>query len=223
MHTGALRVLAHTLLIMVAGTSVEAQDSVADYGALMREIDGLAVYNELLEAQIREQQAELENLRSAVEEAPQLERQIPALLIRMIEGLEQFVALDLPFLPDERNARVADLKVVLARPEVTTADKLRRVLEAFQIENEYGRSIEAYVGRLDIDGTVREGEYLRVGRIALLFQTPDLEYTGAWDRGAGQWQELGGQHRNAVRQGIRMARAQTAPDLIMLPVPAPQP
>jgi hypothetical protein len=79
----------------------------------------------------------------------------------------------------------------------------------------------AYNGELQIDGVLRDVEFLRVGRIALLYQTPDSEYTGAWDNSAHQWVSLGNEHRNSVRQGLRMARSQVAPDLLLLPIPAP--
>jgi hypothetical protein len=44
-----------------------------------------------------------------------------------------------------------------------------------------------------------------------------------WDQQAGQWVALdGNESRNQVRQGLRIARKQVAPDLLLLPVPAPE-
>lgn len=207
--------------LWLAGTAASAQDALAEYRALNKEIDGLTVYNGLLEQQLMNQQAEVEALHAAIDGVPELERQIPPLLTRMVDGLEQFVAMDLPFLQDERNKRVADLKTLLERPDVTLAEKTRRVLEAWQIENEYGRTNLAYNGSLEIDGVTRDVEFLRIGRIALLYQTPDGQYTGAWDQSQHAWVALGSENRNSVREGLQMARAQVAPNLLLIPVPPP--
>jgi alkylation response protein AidB-like acyl-CoA dehydrogenase len=207
--------------LVLGATAAQAQDKLAEYRSLDKEIDGLMVYNQLLEQQLTDQKAEIEALQAAIEQVPELERQIPPLLTRMVDGLEQFVAMDLPFLQDERTNRVAQLKTIIERADVTVAEKTRRVLEAWQVENEYGRTNLAYTGELEIDGVAREVDFLRVGRIALLYQTPDAQYTGAWDQRARQWVALGDEHRNSVRQGLRMARAQVAPDLLLIPVPPP--
>jgi hypothetical protein len=207
--------------VALASFQAMAQDRVAEYRALNKDIDGLVVYNQLLERQIQDQLTEVEAMRMALEQVPELERQIPPLLTRIIAGLEEFVALDLPFQLEERQERIAQLKTIIERTDVTLADKFRRVLEALQIENEYGRDMVAYNGELQIDGVDREVQFLRVGRIALLYQTPDAEFTGAWDQGTHQWVALGNEHRNSVRNGLRMSRAQVAPDLLLVPLPAP--
>jgi hypothetical protein len=114
---------------------------------------------------------------------------------------------------------VASLRTMMDRADVTIAEKYRRILEAFQIENEYGRTIEAYRGTLEVDGTSRTVNFLRLGRVALLYQTLDGREAGAWDRAEGTWTTLSGYH-NAIEQGIRVARKQVAPDLLRLPIPA---
>ena len=151
-----------------------------------------------------------------------IERQILPLLGRMIDGLEQFIELDVPFLLDDRRGRVAELKTLMEASDVTAAEKFRKVMEAWQIENEFGRTIETYAANIDIDGTTREVDFLKIGRVIFVYQTPDGELTGAWDQRARQWVALGSDYRNQVRQGLRMAKKQMAPDLLLLPVAAPE-
>ena len=94
--------------------------------------------------------------------------------------------------------------------------------EAYQIENEYGRTIEAYKSSVDHEGAALEVGRLRVGRVTLVYQTADQSATRMWDRDAGAWVDLEGSYRNQVRLGLRMALKQVAPDLLLLPVSAPE-
>ncbi|MEQ8230206.1 MAG: DUF3450 domain-containing protein, partial [Gammaproteobacteria bacterium] len=130
---------------------------------------------------------------------------------------------DVPFLPEERGERVARLREMMERSDVTSAEKFRRILEAYQIENEYGRTIEAYKGTLEIDGGTREVNFLRIGRIALLYQSDGGELTGGWDQASRGWQALPPEvYKQAVSTGLKVARKQVAPDLLVLPVAAPK-
>ena len=67
-------------------------------------------------------------------------------MLKMIEVMSLFVELDLPFLPEERQTRIIQLQTLMERADVTLAEKYRRILEAYQVETEYGRTIEAYKG-----------------------------------------------------------------------------
>jgi len=194
----------------------------AEYRAALQTTRSLKVYNAQLENLLTSQRQEMESLRRQIEEVTVVGRQVLPLMTRMIDALERFVALDVPFLPEERRKRVEDLRALMDRADVTIAEKYRRILEAFQIENEYGRTIEAYRGELEADGGTQTVDFLRVGRVALLYQTLDGKTSGAWDREAGAWTELDG-YRSAIQQGIRMARKQIAPDLVRVPAPAPVP
>lgn len=192
------------------------------YRSVMKEVDGLVVYNTLLDRQIADQERELNDLRTSIDNVTVIERQVLPLMTRMIDGLEQFIALDMPFLLEARNARVAELKELLERSDVSTAEQFRNVLEAWQIESDYGRTIEAYTGELEIDGAVREVDFLKIGRVALIYQTPDGAISAAWDQRQRQWVELGDEHAGSIRQGLRIARQQVAPDLFLVPVSAPE-
>jgi len=193
------------------------------YRQTLKEIDGLSVYNDYMERQLEGQAGELEDLRASIDRVSDVERQMMPLMMRMLEGLERFVALDVPFLPEERAERIDGLKTVMERSDVTVAEKFRRLMEAFQVENDYGRTIEAYQDTLQLAGSTLEVNLLRIGRVGLYFQTSDFSVTGMWDRSASRWRLLDDeQSRHQVRQGLKMAGRQVAPDLLLLPVDAPE-
>jgi hypothetical protein len=192
------------------------------YSAILKEIDGLEVYNALLQKQLDGQSQEMADLNDSIDRVAVIERQVTPLMLRMIDGLEQFVELDLPFLLEERRQRVAFLRTLLERSDVTVAEKFRRLLEAYEIENDYGRTIESYKGSLEVDGASREVDFLRFGRTALLYQTVDAEIFGAWDNDNREWVSLPAEYRNQIRAGIRMAHKQIAPNLLLLPISGPE-
>ena len=202
---------------------VEGARSLSDqYRSVNKEIDGLKVYNRLMTAQTNGQNATLEDISISMAQVDVINRQIFPLMERMIDGLEQSIALDIPFLMEERTRRVEVLKETLERSDVSVAEKFRKVMEAYQIEMDYGSSNEYYVQSLEIDGSVREYNMLRIGRIGLYFQSDDTSITGWWNSELGAYEILGNEHRNEVRKGIRVARQLIAPELVLLPVPAPE-
>jgi hypothetical protein len=203
-------------------TIVEGTRSLEDqYRAINKEIDGLKVYNRLMTAQVESQAATLEDIALSMDQVDVINRQIFPLMERMIDGLEQSIALDLPFLMEERSKRVTDLKGIMERSDVSVAEKFRKVMEAYQIENDYGTSSEFYTESLTIDGATRSFNVLRIGRLGLYFQSDDTKITGRWDDASRQW-VIDDSARNEVRKGLRMARQLIAPELINIPVPAPE-
>ena len=140
----------------------------------------------------------------------------------MVDGLEQSINLDMPFHRQERADRLDFLRTNIDRSDLSTAEKFRQVLEAFKIESEYGRRIDTYKDTIQISGGDREVDILRIGRIALLYQTTDSSSYGYWDNDAKQWAALdGGAYRQAITNGIRMANKQASIDILSIPVPAP--
>jgi hypothetical protein len=207
----------------VDALSDETDALVAEYSRVLQQIDSLRVYNRQLDELVGSQEREKASLHSQIENVTVVGRQVTPLMLEMIDALGAFVALDMPFLPDERRERVAGLREMMDRSDVANSEKYRRILEAYQIENEYGRTLEAYRGELDRDGQPLTVDFLRVGRIALLYQTLDGREVGAWDAEEGRWVQLPASYRSAVREGLRIARKQAAPDLILIPAPAPVP
>jgi hypothetical protein len=201
----------------------ETSDLLTDYKTVVKQVDGLKVYNTRLQRQIDNQVARLVEIDEAIDQVTIISRQMTPLVIRMIDGLQKFVELDVPFHMEERQRRIEFLRANLDRSDVTVAEKFRQVLEAYKIENEYGRKIDAYKGSVDIDGVDRDVNFFRVGRIALLYQTTDTEISGAWDQRSRSWVSLDrGEYRNAIMKGLRIARKEASIDLLNLPVAAPE-
>ena len=199
---------------------VEGTRSLEDqYRAINKEIDGLKVYNRLMTAQTSGQTATLQDISLSMDQVDVINRQIFPMMERMIDGLEQSISLDVPFLMDERTDRVANLRSIMERSDVSVAEKFRKVMEAYQIENDFGSSSEWYTQSLTLDGATRSYNMLRIGRIGLYFQSDDANITGRWDNDAREW-VMDDSARSEVRTGLRMAKQLIAPELIVIPVVA---
>ena len=146
-----------------------------------------------------------------------IQRQIPPLMERMADSLEQFVSLDAPFSLDERVKRINQVRATLSDPKVTASEQVRQVLEAYNIEREYGRTIETYEDAIVIDGEEKVVNILRIGRLALMYQLKDQSQAGIWDSEQNDWVEVSG-YRLPVRDGIRMANKTAPLDLLAVPV-----
>jgi hypothetical protein len=193
-----------------------------EYRQTIRELDSLRAYDDHLERMVQAQTQTMATLDLEMEEVQITHRGIMPLMARMVETLEQFVELDIPFLLEERRARVRQLQDLLDRPDATVAEKYRRVMEAYQVETDYGRSIESYRGTLHDHGDERTVDFLRVGRITLLYRSLDGSLAGAWDPTAHAWDALSPDYLPALKQGFRVAKKQAAPELLMIPVQAPE-
>jgi hypothetical protein len=193
----------------------EKQGMADDYRNTLRESDSLKLYLQQLKAQLSSQQEEMDSIRGEIRGIARTNVEILPLMQDMLSTLGQFVELDTPFLLDERRERVAKLKDMMPRADVTVSEKFRRIVEAYQIEIDYGRTIESYSGNLK----GKQVDFLRVGRVALLYQTPDGRETGYWDRTRKDW-ILDSGYADGVKEGIKVAKKQTSPDLLIVPIQA---
>ena len=199
-----------------------AQQRLIQYRALLKQIEGLKVYNEQLSTQVKSQQNLLLRFDQSIEQVALIERQMTPLVLRMADSLDQFVELDMPFHSAERQERIALIQESMQAANADVADRFRQVIEAYQIENEYGRKIDTYQDIIRLNGREYEVDILRVGRIAMLFQTRDTRISGHWNNAAKDWQVLdNATYRNSIRQGIRMASKQASIGILTLPIRAP--
>ena len=201
----------------------ETANLLSDYKTVMKQVDGLKVYNARLERQIANQERRIRDIDASIAEASVIQRQIPPLVVRMLDGLEQFINLDMPFDLDTRLSNIEAVRANMDRSDVTSAEAFRQVLELYSIELQYGRGIEAYTDTIELGGAEREVDILRIGRVALVYQSTDGAETGAWNKGAQSWEELSaGDYASAVRKGVRIAKKQATIELLNMPVSAPE-
>jgi len=206
---------------IVSNLSDETQDLLGQYRLVLQQIDRLVAYNDYVERLIADQEAQIIDIRKQLDQFALIERGIVPLMLDSIDTLDKFIDLDVPFLLEERKARVARLRTIMDLSDVTVSEKYRQIMDAYQIETTYGRDIEAYTGLLEIDGESRQVDFLRIGRTSLTYQTPDQEETGFWNKQAGQWEKLPNKYQNYVTQGLRVARKQVTPNILELPIEAP--
>jgi hypothetical protein len=199
----------------------ETRSMLDEYRRAMAQVEDLTTYNEQLERLVATQRVELADFERKFQDIEVTKRQILPLIMRMTEVLEDFVAIDIPFLERERSTRIAELNKLMQRPDVPTSEKYRRTSEAYQIELEYGHTIEAYEGEMEVGGESRTVAFLRFGRLGLYYMTLDGQEIGFWDSVADEWVVLGEEFRQPLDRAIRIARKQLPPDLIRLPIPAP--
>lgn len=211
----APRAVCAMLVAGVAATAVAQDDVASQYADLLAEVESYQDYNAYLAELLESQQADIESLGKQIANLEPTAQAMQPLVQKMFANLEQFVANDLPFLPDERSKRIDTLRVMMGE-EGGAAEKFRRLLEAYLIEIEYGRTMHAYPGKLE-DG--RDVHFVHLGRVSLVYRTTDGKETGYWDRESGQW-VVDSDYSRAVEQALRMAEEAVAPDLVTLPVPA---
>jgi hypothetical protein len=200
-------------------TSASTDKLVSKYKRELKVIEGLKVYNNLFRTQINAQERRKEKLSNAIAENAVVERQIFPLMLSMVDSLEQFIELDLPFHLEERRERVATLRATIGDAGVIGAEKLRKVYEAYQIETDFGGNLDTYQQVVDIEGQQQEVNVLRFGRISLVYQSSDGKHNAVWDKESRSWAPLDGtEYRNHIKKGLKIASKQIAPELFILPV-----
>lgn len=192
-----------------------------EYQSALTQVSNLEKYNETLRKTIVSQQEEKERLQNQFSRIVNLEKNIVPMMTDMLDALESFIELDLPFLLDDRKRRVEKLRTLLTDSKVSNSEKYRRILEAYQVENDYGKTIEAYDATLDGGDDGQLVSFLKIGRIAFVYQTLDASESYRWSPENSQWQMLDPLYDEDIRMGIKMANEQVPSNLLFVPVSVP--
>ena len=188
-------------------------------------LESLLVLNAGFRKSISIQEENIATLDESIASVEEVTREIPRLMEQMLAALETFIELDYPFLLEDRRGRIQFARDAIDNPDVSIAEKFRQVLVMYQTETAYGRTIETYSDTIEVDGAERDVNIVRVGRVALIYQTTDRQETRAWDNSPNvrDWIELPpGEYRTAIQDAIRVAAQLDAPRIIELPVLAPE-
>lgn len=199
----------------------ETRQMLEAYRQITQDLQRLKRQNDQRDRLVKAQTEELQQIETQLETLEATGSEIEPLMERMLQVLERFVVLDTPFLQEERRLRIDQLQTLIAQADASLSEKYRRLLEAYQIETEYGRTIEAYRGVLQGDEEGRMVEFLRVGRVALYYRSLDGDLAGIWNVESGAWEMLETEYHRDIEQAIRIARKQLPPDLMPLPLFSP--
>lgn len=208
-------------------TSQKKVDTYADktdsdlraYKAILKQIENMKAYNQQMRNLIASQLTEMTSIKDKMKNVSNLKKEVLPLVGKMAGSIKEFVKLDVPFLKEERAKRMLEIDAFMSRADVSTSEKFRRILEAYQIENEYGRTIEAYNGKVvSPSGDELSVEFLRVGRLALMYRGLDGKSFGRWDKSTSKFVDLERTYKGVLKDGLRVAKKQKAPTLLTIPV-----
>lgn len=190
----------------------------AEYQTTSKEYESLKLYNDQVQKIVNSQIEEIENILFQIDELDETNQRIVPLMIEMINALEDFINLDLPFLLNERKTRVDNLRNTMDRGDISTSEKFRLISEAYKTELEYGRTIEAYRDTINVDGVPTSADFLRIGRIALTYLTIDGSKGGYYDLKEKKFLDSSGSIKRATEDGLKIASKQAPPALIQIPI-----
>lgn len=205
----------------VSTLASETRNLISKHRDVLRKIAKARTYNAQMRELIKDQEKENSFIRQQIAEVKKTKKEIIPLMLEMYDVLGKFIQLDIPFLMEERKNRLIKIKKIMNRADVTLSEKYRRLMEAYSIENEYGKTLEAYHGVQNINGQEININYLRVGRIALIYQTRDGNYQAYWNKSKKEWIPLPSRWRRAIKTGLQVARKQQAPELLVVPISFP--
>lgn len=189
-----------------------------EYKDTLNEYKSLKNYDDQLSKIVDQQIQEIKSIEDQIESLDDINIDILPLLKRMVESLSKFISIDIPFLIDERKKRIDDLDQLITRADVTTAEKFRKIFETYQLEADFGRTIESYNGYIKIDNDNKAVEYFRLGRLGLFYRTLDGKETGFWDNTQKKWEHKGSSLDNDIKLALDIANRQSPPNFISLPL-----
>ena len=167
---------------------------------------------------IGDERAALADLNARRKEMEQINMLLEPYLDEVVVAMEDVISRDLPFLNRERSRRMAFLKESLADYHLSLSEKLRRILEAAQVEADYGRTLELIDTSIDLDNETIQGRIFRLGRTALFFQSIDKKRIAFFNRSQKAWVPLQSDYERPLDQAMQIVDRKRAARLLILPV-----
>ena len=191
---------------------------IGEYRNTVDEAELLSSYNDHVQLMVNDQNANIASLEKQIAGIDKIKQGVVPLMYKMIDTLEKFVELDVPMNLESRQERIANLRKIMADSNVTTSEQFRLVLEAYEIEANYGTIFDAYQAELDLGDRTITADFVHMGRVALVAQSLDMKNAWVWNNTSRSWEALGDEYLKTITDTIRMARKQLPMDLTKLPV-----
>lgn len=198
----------------------QSQELLVEYRNVIDQTENLKIYNDYLAGLVADQQKVIDSLQRQIDSIEETKQNIVPLMRKMIASLENFINLDVPINLEERLDRVDRLNALMSNSSVTVSEQFRQVLDAYSIENDYGRMIQSYKGSIDADGTNVAVDFFNLGRTALVALTLDQSAAWVWNNSTRSWEALGDEYLGSIIQAVRMAQGLVPEDLVELPIKA---
>ena len=196
----------------------EKSDYAARYRAAKAQVAYLEKSKAFEEKEVASLDAGIAELDRRMIESARLKDNLEDSLNVVIDRLDSWVKQDIPFLVEERQARLASVREAIAKPEATGAEKLRRVLEALPVEANYGNTVDVSQERIKVGNDEVSADVIRIGRVSVYWRSPDGRRVGEFDRAAKQWVELDGKYVNTINDVRDMVLRLRSTKVIMLPL-----
>jgi hypothetical protein len=203
--------------------SVSKEDLINEIRDLKTRVTWLQYQRQKHETYVQGLKDNIAQLEAKKLEARKVREQLEPYLEEVVDRLEKFIVADLPFLSEERQQRLMFLRNTMNDYHLSLGEKLRRVFEALQVEATYGKMVTASEATLDIGGSETQVTILRLGRVAMFYQSLNGEKIGRWNREAKKWEPLSKDFERDIRRALEMARRERSVQLIQLPLGAVKP
>jgi len=201
----------------------EKNDYTARYRAAKAQVDYLEKTKAFEQNEVASLDAGIAELNRRMVESAKLKDNLEDSLNVVVDRLDGWVKQDIPFLVQERQQRLASLREVIAKPEVSGAEKLRRVLEALQVEANYGNTVDVSQERIKVGNDEVSADVIRVGRVSVFWRSPDGKRVGEYDRATNQWVELDRKYVESISNVREMVMRLRSTKVITLPLGRIQP
>ncbi|MCL9781270.1 DUF3450 domain-containing protein [Vibrio sp. S4M6] len=191
----------------------------AEIEQLKQQVKNLTIYRDHMAAMIKSQDQEMSSIQSQIGEINKTRQGVVPLMYQMIDGLKQIVATSEPIQLQQREARVAKLQALMSQADVSDAEKYRQIIEAYQIELDYGNKLQQYQSQITLkSGQKVEAQVLHLGRISMIARNPDHSQYWIWDDSTKSWTQADSSLDSNLNQAYQVATKQSTPSLLTLPV-----
>lgn len=129
-----------------SNVSAQNADAEATYAALLQQIADIKIATAQKEVYIQNQQKQIDGIKAQMAAIPATSATVEPMLEKMAVAIEAEINADYPFKPVERFARLDDFRETLADKEASPGQKMRKALNIYGQEVEYGKTVSAYVG-----------------------------------------------------------------------------